>query len=276
MVFSPARGKLIVPFLLAALSAPPSPMPALDWAGSEDRADGERLAFKVDWHPPWYLFFLPAMEAGEVEIRVSERTTFEGRPARLVTFDAKSSGTLAKLTGVKIDDRFEYYSDPETLCTLGARKRMAEGKRKREIEVRHYPDERRLHIREIDTGADPPKLKKDRTLDNLPECVQDVFSALTTIRKKELFEKAVYKAVVGDNDTVKEVEVRVGKREQVVTPAGRFDTWRVTTVAVMGGLFKAGGEFRLWLAVDGPKLPVRFEAKVNLGTVTGTLKSMTR
>jgi hypothetical protein len=44
----------------------------------------------------------------------------------------------------------------------------------------------------------------------------------------------------------------------------------------MGGLFKAGGEFRLWLAVDGPKLPVRFEAKVNLGTVTGTLKSMTR
>jgi hypothetical protein len=45
----------------------------------------------------------------------------------------------------------------------------------------------------------------------------------------------------------------------------------VNTVAVFGGLFKNGGQFRMWLSADNRKIPVKFEAKISLGKVTGSL-----
>jgi len=273
MVSWPDPRRMTAWLLLALVFASPDRVAADTALAAASEVDSEHLVFKVEWHPPWYLFFLPPMEAGEVEIRVFEQVNFMDRPARMVTFDARSSGTLVKVTGVKVEDHFEYFSDPVSMCSLGARKRSAEGRRKRDIEIQYFVDQRKLHIRELDTGTNPPKLKKDRTVEGLPACVQDIFTALATVRKKEFFQGARYSVVVGDNDTVKEVQVRVDKAEKIETPAGNFPAWRVTTLAVMGGLFKEGGQFRIWLADEGPRLPVWFEAKVSLGTVTGILKS---
>jgi hypothetical protein len=72
---------------------------------------------------------------------------------------------------------------------------------------------------------------------------------------------------------VKEIETRIEKKEAVETPAGRFESWRINTVALIGGLFREGGTFRIWITADEKKMPVQFEAKVSLGTVFGKLKS---
>ena len=234
---------------------------------------GERLVFLVEWNPPWYLFFLPPMEAGEAEIIVSEETEYKGNKAIKIVFNARSSGALVKFAGIKIDDHFEFLTNPETLCTYTASKRQREGKRKRDIDVVYLPETRQLHIHEVDRAVEPPVVKKDLYRENIPECVKDLFSALYYARRHEFFIGAKYQSVVGDNDRIKEVQVRVERSEQVTTPLGRFPTWRLNTIALVGGLFKEGGQFRMWLTADDRKVPVQFEAKVSLGTISGKLKS---
>jgi hypothetical protein len=40
----------------------------------------------------------------------------------------------------------------------------------------------------------------------------------------------------------------------------------------MGGVFKEGGQFRIWLSADDKKVPLQFEVRVKLGKVLGALK----
>jgi hypothetical protein len=237
-------------------------------------AVGERLVFRVEWNPPWYLFFLPAMEAGEVEVKLAEEFQYQGTKALKIVFNARSSGALASLAGIKIDDQFEYITDAETLCTMEAREKIREGKRKRDVEVVYLPESNRLHIREVDLSVVPNIVKKDEFKENVPKCVQDVFSALLTLRQREFTLGMTHRSALGNADKVKEVEATVEKKEAVTTPFGKFEAWRLNTVALLGSLFREGGQFRIWLSADKRRLPVQFEAKVHLGKVTGKLKSV--
>lgn len=250
--------------------------PAGAWAGADGRppfAGGEKLVFDVEWNPPWYLFFLPPMQAGDAELSLSDEFDYGGGKAVKILFTAHSSGTFARLVGIRIDDRYEFITNPDTFCTYRAFKQEREGKRKRDIEVVYKPESRSLHIRELDLALTPPKLKRDEDRADIPECVQDIFSAVYAIRRKEFSAGATYRSIVGDNDKVKEVQSRIEKSEQVQTPAGIFKAWKVDTVSVLGGLFKGGGQLKVWLTADENKLPVQLEIKVNLGTVSVKLKS---
>jgi hypothetical protein len=234
---------------------------------------GEKTVYHVEWNPPWYLFLLPPMEAGEAELSIPEEVDYKGRKALRIVFQAKSSGTLVKLAGMKVDDRFEFITDLETLCTLSVSKRIFEGKRRRSIDVEYLPESRQLHMREVDLAVNPAKVKRDAVKDDVPPCVRDLFSALYFVRRLEFYPGASHKSLVGDDDKFKEVLSKVEKSESVETPSGRYNTWRVNTIALVGGLFKEGGQFRMWLTADERKLPVQFEAKVKIGTVIGKLKS---
>lgn len=234
-------------------------------------AAGEKLVFRVDWNPPWYLFFLPPMDAGNVEVSMIGEAEFQGKRALKITFTARSSGALVKLAGFQIDDYYEFLTDPESFCTLSATKKERQGKRKRDIEVVYLPGSRQLHIKDLDVAVNPPVIKKDRIVDYVPHCVQDALSALYSLRMKELESGTRIRSLVGDNDRFKEVESRVEKRETLVTPSGKYDTWRLETFSLMGGLFREGGQFKIWLTADGRKMPVQFEARVSLGKVTGKL-----
>ncbi len=236
-------------------------------------APGEKLTYHVDWNPPWFLFFLPNMEAGEVQVQV-ELAEYEGIKANKITFTARSSGALAKLAGFKIDDHFEFVSDADTFCTFKASRQMREGKRKRDIEVIYYPEGNRLHIHEVDVAVVPHKVLKDEYKNNIPSCVRDLFSALFWVRFKDFSLGAKQKSTVGADDKIKEVESVVEKKEFIETPVGRFEAWRLNTIAVLGGLFKDGGQFRFWISSDSRRLPVAFEAKTSLGKVTGKLEAM--
>lgn len=233
---------------------------------------GERLIYSVEWDPPWYLFFLPRMEAGEIEIRLSDETEYKN--ALQISFKARSSGALFKLVGVKVDDNFTFLSEPATFCSLKVSKNIQEGKRKRQIDIEYLRQSGQLHIREVDISTAPPKLRKDEIKNSIPECVQDPFSALYCLRMAQLQTGYVHRSIVGHDDTVKEIRSQVETREIIKTPAGRFSAWRISTSALMGGLFKYGGQFRIWLSADERKIPVQFEAKVHLGRAIGKLKKL--
>jgi len=271
----PARLCLLFAFtVLFSRSLVPAHVPE-EASGVMPFGIGEELIYKVEWNPPWYLFFLPSMAAGTADLKMTGGATYQGKDALKIEFSAKSSGTLVKLAGVKVDDSFEFIIDPETLRTFAVAKRVREGKRKRNIEVVYFPKSSRLHILELNMAAVPPRVDKDKFVEEVPFGVQDVFSALYSMRLEKLELDASHKSIVGDNDRVGEVATRVEKRETVKTHLGKYDTWRLNTVALLGGLFQGRGKFRIWLSADDRKMPVKFEAKVKLGKVTGKLTAFT-
>jgi hypothetical protein len=236
---------------------------------------GERLVYRIKWDPPWYLFFLPAMEAGEADVQLLADARYKNKKALKIILTARSSGTLMKMSGMKIEDEYIFFAEPETFCALGASGKIREGKRKRQIDVEYLREANQLHIREMDESAVPPKLKKDEIKNNIPSCVKDPLSALYSYRQSELRPDQEQLFVLGYNDRIKEVKTHVEKQEIIDAPAGKLNAWNIKTTALMGGLFKDGGQFRIWLSADQRKIPLQFEVKVSLGKISGKLKSIT-
>ncbi len=251
--------------------APASPQVADAVAQSMPAEGTERLVYHVEWDPPGYLFFLPTMDVGEATLSLAGATEYKDRKALKIIFTARSSGTMVKLAGIRIDDYYEFLTDAETFCTFTVIKREREGKRMRDIDLIYLPESRKVHVREVDVSTTVQRIIRDKDYDQIPPCVKDLFSALYSVRRTEMSAGASNVVLVGDNEKVKEISIQVKKKESVKTPAGKFDAWQVDTVAVLGGLFKDGGQFRMWLSADERKMPVKFEAKVSLGKVTGSL-----
>jgi hypothetical protein len=234
---------------------------------------GERLTYAIKWDPPWYLFFLPTMEAGEVELQLVGETEYKNKKAVKIVFKAHSSGSLAKLAGVTVDDEYVFYSEPGTFCTLAASQKIRQGKRKRQIDIEYLREDRQVHFRETDESVDPPKVKRDEIKSDIPPCVQDPFSAIYLYRMSPLQEKHAKTFILGDNENFREAQCRVEKRETIEVPAGKFSAWKIASSALTIKLFKEGGDFHLWLSADDRKVPLQFEIKVKLGRVLGKLKS---
>jgi len=267
------RLALIIAILLPALAAvPQEPQKEPDETADAPFAQGERLVYSIKWDPPWYLFFLPAMEAGEADIQLVGETEYKNKKALKITLKARSSGSLAKLAGMKIEDDYVFYTEPGTFCTLAVSAKIREGKRKRQIDVEYLPETKQLHFREMNEAVDPPKLMKDQIKNDIPPCVHDPFSAIYSYRMSQLSIDNVQKIVIGDNDKIKEIRCQVEKQETIDTPDGKKKAWRINTTSLMGGLFKEGGQFKVWLSADGKKTPLQFEVNVQLGKVLGKLK----
>ena len=79
---------------------------------------------------------------------------------------------------------------------------------------------------------------------------------------------------IGDDKKIKEVQSRVEDQEIIQCAAGTFPAWKVNTASLMGGLFKEGGQFNIWISADARKLPVQFEARMHLGRAFGKLKAV--
>jgi len=238
------------------------------------RFTGETLVYSIKWDPPWYMFFLPSMEAGEMTFKFQGIDQFRGKPAVKIVITARSSGTLAKLANMEVRDEFLFYSNPETLCAEGSVSTIREGKRMRRLEVEYVQDERRGNFRAFDESVTPPELQRDVALTDLPPCVQDPFTALYFYSTLPLEKGYAKNLVIGNDDKVLDVRTRIEKQDTIDTPAGKFKAWKINTNALRGGLFREDGDFYVWVSADERKALVRFEAKVRLGRVFGILKSM--
>ena len=66
----------------------------------------------------------------------------------------------------------------------------------------------------------------------------------------------------------------VQAREKVQTPMGTFDAVRVEP-RVFNGLLKRKGRMLIWFSDDPRHLPIRVKAMMAVGSITGTLRSVT-
>ena len=79
---------------------------------------------------------------------------------------------------------------------------------------------------------------------------------------------------VNDGSKTQRVVVEVQAREKVQTPMGTFDALRVEP-KVFSGLLKRKGRMLIWFSADERQLPLRIKAMISVGSITGTLRSVT-
>ena len=235
---------------------------------------GETLVYEVRWDPPAWVFFMPTISAGEMTFRFQEKVSYKGAPAYRITAEAISSGFLPKVTGISVQDSFESIVHAREFCSFKMIKKTREGKRKRDIFLTFDSTSGKGHFLAYDAGKQPPVELKNEEVKNIPACVQDLLSAIYHTRLRDLKIGEKYPLTISDNGIIKEIELRVRKRENVEAAAGTFSTLKVETVSVFGGLFKSGGSLLVWFSDDEYKIPVKFEAKVKIGKLFGTLKKM--
>lgn len=66
-------------------------------------------------------------------------------------------------------------------------------------------------------------------------------------------------------------EVKVLRREELVTPLGRFKTIVVHPLLKSEGIFARTGDMFIWLTDDERRIPVQMKSKVVVGSITATL-----
>lgn len=240
-------------FLLAGVAS------AIAQNGQPFRA-GETLNYDVMW---------TVFRAGSVSASL-QTTEARNRQLYEITATARSEGFVNMLFDV--DNVFRSTASQQTLCSEGIVKKVNEGRRHKDTTIRFDYTRKQALLDERDLNAphDPPKHAEF----DIPPCVQDVVTAFYYLRRQHLEVGQTLELPVNDGSKTQQVLVEVQAREKVQTPMGTFDALRVEP-KVFNGLLKRKGRMLIWFSDDQRQLPLRIKAMIAVGSITGTLRSVT-
>lgn len=251
-----ARLALIPAVLLAAcavvVGAPPEIGPA-------PFAPGEKLTYLVTWS---------VFPAGEVTAELQSVGDGPDGGYQVVT-TARSHGFVSLL--YNLDDEFRSRFSPGTICAESISKLVNEGRRRKQTEI-VFDSARQMAVldeRNLSKPGEPPKHDEHP----IPTCVQDVVSAFYFLRTQPLRVGDHIMMPLNDGAETTEVSVEVQARELIDTPRGRRWAFRLEPT-VFGKLYKRKGQMLIWLSDDEQRLPLQIKAMMSVGTITGTLDSV--
>jgi hypothetical protein len=204
--------------------------------------------------------------AGEARIAILDTVTVDNH----LCFHAVSQARSAKAFDIifKVRDNVETWFDYDSLYTHRFRKRLNEGR---------YHDDKIVNYR-YDEGVAQLIDDGDRKGNYpIPPWVQDALSALFWVRTLPFAEDTVLVVPTHDVNKTYNLQVVVGEKEMVTTPAGNFECYKVEPRLESGGIFKKdkGGRIWIWFTADDRKLPVLMQSKVFFGHVTAELETYT-
>lgn len=224
-------------------------------------APGEKLTYEVLWS---------IFSAGEVSATLR---SVNGGPADAfeVVTAARSQGFVSLLYNVQ--NEFHSLFDPRTVCSRSIVKKINEGRRHKETRI-VFDGQRKLAIldeRDPTRPHDPPKHAENE----IPACVEDVVTAFYFLRHQDFQVGKPIKLPVNDGSKTYDVTVEVQAREPIQTPLGNREAFRLEP-KVFGGLFKRKGRMLIWFSDDEQHLPLRIKFLVSIGSLTGTLRSVSQ
>lgn len=216
----------------------------------------EKLVYDVSWG---------VIGVGGATLEVEDVVDFNGKPAYHVVSRATSNKFCDGF--YKVRDLNESWIDARTLASLGYSKQLREGK--------YFRDEWVL----FDAGRWVAKWAgRDGNFTvaagTKPLTAQDILSAMYYIRGKPL---VVGQDLVLDVNTRQNwpLVVKVLRKEQVKTPAGRFEAYVVEPTLRHEGLFiQKGNRLQIWLSDDPKRVPVLMKVEVFFGSITARLAKM--
>ncbi len=221
---------------------------------------GEKLTYSVTWS---------VFQAGEVAALLEESGS-DPDDYQIVT-TAQARGIVSKLYA--LDDEYRSRLNPQTMCSAGISKQTLEGRRHKQTEI-VFDSARKLAIldeRNLAKAGEPPKHNEEP----IPPCVQDVVSAFYYLRAQPMHVGDRIQVPVNDGSKTTMVTVEVQAREQIETPIGTRYAFRVEpAVFGPGSVYKRKGRMLIWFSDDAQRLPLRIKAMLSVGTLTGTLESV--
>jgi hypothetical protein len=222
---------------------------------------GEKLTYDVTWS---------VFHAGEVTATLQDVSVGSHDEYEVIT-TARSEGFVSLL--INIDNEFRSFFSPQTLCSQRIIKRVREGHRRKDTLIA-FDTVRKLALldeRDLSLPGAPAKHAENP----IPACVEDVVSAFYYLRRQPIEVGHTIELPVNDGLKTAQVVVEVQAHEKVQTPMGTIDTFR-TEPKVFNGLLKRKGRMLIWFSADDQRLPVRIKAVIAAGSITGTLRSVTR
>jgi hypothetical protein len=222
-------------------------------------APGETLTYDVDW---------TIFTAGRV-VATLEDPGKNGHPTKIAA-SARSQGFAALL--FKLQDYFEAYFDPQTLCSQRISKKVSENSRHREINItfNHARGVAIQEDRDLNTLNAPPKHVENK----IPGCVEDIVTAFYFLRHQNFHVGQDIHMALNDGGETHEVTIEVQAREQLQTPVGNRFAYRLEP-RIFGSLYSKKGRMLVWMSDDAQHLPLRIRMSISVGSFTGNLLSVT-
>jgi len=231
------------------------------WASSASSApialgDGEMFKFRVGWGPVW--------SAGEIRVN-AERVETSGKQTLRVVTTTSTRGVIRAL--YPFDAAAESIFDGDDGRMLEATASSAAGKKKtKATAVFNYPEK----IVNYTDLLNPSRTTKIPLPEGGPV---DLITSLILTRNWTLKPGERGPAVVMFDDEFYELSIIAQRYDRVHTPWG--DTQALILEPKMEknpkGMFKKGGEVRVWISQDERRLPVKFEVAMKFGTGTAYL-----
>lgn len=216
--------------------------------------DGESFTYRVG--------FAIFSRAGEITITAHNIIGEDGRELMKVTTDTRSRGFVRGVYA--FDNQAEVIIDRQTGRVQSVRESGEDPKRETDTET--IFDYKKGVARHVD------RVRTERTTDiPIPEGDPlDLISALVQTRDWGLTPGEKRDVVVHFGRDLYELEIHATNYEVVTTPLGRYNTLVLVPRMTKNpkGLFKRGGEIKVWIAQDGSRLPVKMQLVLKFGTAT--------
>lgn len=208
---------------------------------------GESLKFSVS-----YGF----INAGAAYLEVPAIKEWKGRPVFALVARAESNRFFSGI--YKVRNRIESYWDSAGHYSWRYAENRREGKHRAQNEIVFDYSKQEARYPDGQTFPIPPE-------------VQDALSSFYFTRTQALpLGGSVYFDYHASRKSVP-LEVKVLGRDQVETPAGKFDCVVIEPILKAGGIFKSKGRLVIWLTDDERRMPVLMKSKVLIGSISATL-----
>jgi hypothetical protein len=202
-----------------------------------------------------------------LESRPSSRSAGHDDP---IKFEAEtvSKGFVTWLFDLKVDDRYQSIVNWQDLGLIKSTKFVEEGNKHRQQEtvVDRSTGSVTYSDKDLNSETAAASVKKASS----PPWVQDLLSAIYFLRTQDLKQGSTLTVPVTDKGEIHNIDVIVGKREQVDVEAGKFNALPVEVMVFDGKYIKRSGQLLIWFTDDLRRLPVR--ARIKSSGATATIK----
>jgi hypothetical protein len=247
LVYSAAFRLLATAMLVvSSLSANPGPFTAF--------TDGETFTYRVSWG-----FFF---HAGEIVISAHAEKSADGADVIRITTDTTTRGVVRGL--FPYDDRAEGIIDQKTGRLLLVREKGSDGK--------HFTDNETTfdYSRMIASYVDRAHPDRTAQVPIPPGDPIDLISALVETRDWDLKPGGRRNVLMNFGNDFFPIALCAEGYDDVRTPLGTFQTLVLVPRMEQNpkGIFRRGGEIKVWISQAGQKLPVKMQLKLKFGAAT--------
>lgn len=217
---------------------------------------GESFTYRVSWG------IFPS--AGEIVISAREDVN-DGVPVIRATTTTESRGFVSVF--YDYENAGEMIIEKSTGRILLAREKGSDGRRSSDS-VTTFD-----YAKRTATHTDQARPGRNRTFELPSGDIIDLVSCLIQTRTWEVKPGDWREAIVYFGRDIYPVTLAAEAYETVETPMGAYKTLRLAPRMEKDpkGVFKRGGDVKVWIAEEGRRLPVRMQLRLKIGVATLTL-----